>query len=466
MRREGYAPDSLVVGQRGARTRQRIVDEALRLFGAHGFHATSVEGIARAAGTSRATLYQYFESKEQIFIELLEECGGALMRVARRIGPLGPSRVGFDNLHWWLGEWAWVCDRYATMFVQWANVDTPGTAVRSLVTEFTRNYNARIAERLVSSGIRDVDPLDAATAMSGVVLRFNYFRQMGLVPHRPPEALLDGLAVSVQLMLFPDTRADVLTGVVEAARRSDSPRVRPGAGPAWPVPARPLGAGAAPGRQSAEWADRRAGLRPRAAVTVRQIIDAGAALFAEHGYHRTGIDDIVSRAGLARGTFYKYFNEKLDLLLQLTHECAVEVQDLAGDFGRVDPTAAGGGRSLRAWLTRYMEFHTRYSGVIRTWVEGTSNDPRLLAAADRTIAAMLEAATRVLGRVTRSYPFDPEIAATFLGAALERIPEAAAQQDPGCSRERVLELMVMTLERGLFTGDTTRPVDGNAPQTG
>src|ERR1700743_376971 len=103
-RREGDGPPSLVVGERGARTRQRIVEETLRLFETQGFHATSVDGIAKAAGTSRSTLYQYFESKEQIFVELLDECGSALMRGGRRIGPLGPPPLGVDNPHRGLGE--------------------------------------------------------------------------------------------------------------------------------------------------------------------------------------------------------------------------------------------------------------------------------------------------------------------------------------------------------------------------
>src|SRR6202046_5900026 len=93
-RREGYGPTSLVVGERGARTRQRIIEEPLRLFETQGFHATSVDGIAKAAGTSRSTLYQYFESKEQIFVELLEECGSALMRGVRRVGAFGPAPRG------------------------------------------------------------------------------------------------------------------------------------------------------------------------------------------------------------------------------------------------------------------------------------------------------------------------------------------------------------------------------------
>ena len=71
---------------------------------------------------SRATLYQYFKGKDEIFLELLNECGSALFRVVRRIGPLGPDAVGFDNLNWWLGEWSWVFEKYSTMFIQWTAI--------------------------------------------------------------------------------------------------------------------------------------------------------------------------------------------------------------------------------------------------------------------------------------------------------------------------------------------------------
>ncbi|MCW2931205.1 MAG: transcriptional regulator, TetR family, partial [Actinomycetia bacterium] len=299
-RREGYGPTSLAVGERGARTRQKIVTETLRLFESQGFHATSVESIAKAAGTSRSTLYQYFESKEQIFVELLDECGTALMRVVRRIGPLGPTRLGFDNLHWWLGEWAYVYDKYATMFVQWATVDTPGASVRPLVTGFTHSYNERIAKRLDASGVTGLAPVDAAVAMTSIVHRFNYFRHMSLTPHRfTADQLLDGLAVFVQLILFPDTPLEVFDLVSQPTGRKWQPV---------DVPA---------GEAAARLPDRMSGLRPRAAATVRSLMDAGARLFAENGFYSTGVDDIVGAAGFARGTFYKYFDEKLDLLLQL-----------------------------------------------------------------------------------------------------------------------------------------------------
>jgi AcrR family transcriptional regulator len=436
LRREGYGPANLVVGERGARTRQRIVEVTLRLFESQGFHATSVDSIAKAAGTSRSTLYQYFESKEQIFVELLDECGSALMRVVRRIGPLGPTRLGFDNLHWWLGEWAYVYDKYATMFVQWASVDTHGTSVRPLVTGFSRSYNARIAQRLESSEIEGLDPVDAAVAMTSIVHRFNYFRHMGLAPHRlSADQLLDGLAVFIQLVLFPDTPLDVFDVVEPSALRKAARAEPDGSGPHSAV---------------GEIPDRLAGLRPRAAGTVRQLIDAGARLFADRGYHGTGVDDVVTEAGFARGTFYKYFDEKLDLLLQLTRECADDMNALVADFRRIDPAGPDGPARLREWLVGYLPFHARYLGVMRAWLEGTSQDPRMLGVIRESTRDMHEAALSVLGRVDRPHPLDPDVAAVIQGALQERMPEAVLQQDADRPAAEVVELMATVMERGLY----------------
>jgi AcrR family transcriptional regulator len=41
-----------------------------------------------------------------------------------------------------------------------------------------------------------------------------------------------------------------------------------------------------------------------------QILHAARGIFAKRGYHQTTIDDIVLQAGVARGTFYLYFEDK------------------------------------------------------------------------------------------------------------------------------------------------------------
>ena len=44
-----------------------IVDAALEVFAEKGFAAAKLDDIARRAGISKATLYLYFETKEEIF---------------------------------------------------------------------------------------------------------------------------------------------------------------------------------------------------------------------------------------------------------------------------------------------------------------------------------------------------------------------------------------------------------------
>ncbi|WP_181782000.1 TetR/AcrR family transcriptional regulator [Pseudonocardia pini] len=425
LRRDGYWPSSPVVGQRGAQTRERIVTETLRLFERQGFHGTSVEAIATAAGTSRATLYQYFESKEQIFVELLEECGAALMRVVRRLGPLGPTPEGFDNLHWWLGEWAWVYDKYATMFVQWASIDTPDTAVRPLVIGFVRSYNSRITQRLVQSGVEGMDPDAASLALTSLVHRFNYLRHRGAATLPRVDECVDGLAVTMQLMLFPESPPEVFAQLD-------------------PVPRTQVRALPTPATIELPATD----LSARAAATVEGIMGAGARLFAARGYHGTGVDELVAEAGFARATFYKYFDDKLDLLRRLSAECQVVATELSGRLAALD----AGPESLRGWLRDFVPFHRRYLGVFRAWVEGTLTDPALVNAAENGQAQMHAAAVRVLAQVERDYPLDLDVAAAVFEAVLDRLPEAVGETAEDTSDAAIVDLMVQVIERGLLSG--------------
>jgi AcrR family transcriptional regulator len=51
--------------------RQLIVDTAYRLFRANGFEKTSMSEITAQVGGSKATLYNYFSSKEELFVECM-----------------------------------------------------------------------------------------------------------------------------------------------------------------------------------------------------------------------------------------------------------------------------------------------------------------------------------------------------------------------------------------------------------
>ena len=54
-----------------------------------------------------------------------------------------------------------------------------------------------------------------------------------------------------------------------------------------------------------------------AEVRVDDLMSAAAALFIAKGIEATTIDDIVARAGVAKGTFYHYFSTKADVIIAL-----------------------------------------------------------------------------------------------------------------------------------------------------
>jgi len=56
-----------------AETRRRLLDGAAQVIRERGFGAASVEAIAAAAGFSRGAFYSNFDTKEQLFVELLHD---------------------------------------------------------------------------------------------------------------------------------------------------------------------------------------------------------------------------------------------------------------------------------------------------------------------------------------------------------------------------------------------------------
>lgn len=85
-----------------------------------------------------------------------------------------------------------------------------------------------------------------------------------------------------------------------------------------------------------------------------QILRHAKALFARKGYHDTSIADIISDAGIARGTFYLYFKSKRDvfgaLLDILLHELDVRVKPVV--LGPAQPSPVD---QVRANVRRVLE---------------------------------------------------------------------------------------------------------------
>jgi AcrR family transcriptional regulator len=76
-----------------ARRRRQLIDVAMRVFAERGFHMTSMNDIAEAAGVTKPVLYQHFRSKRELYLELLEDVGGQLReRITKATAEAGTPR--------------------------------------------------------------------------------------------------------------------------------------------------------------------------------------------------------------------------------------------------------------------------------------------------------------------------------------------------------------------------------------
>jgi AcrR family transcriptional regulator len=73
--------------------RRQLLDTALEVFATQGFHGTSMNDIAEAAGVTKPVLYQHFASKRGLYLELLNDVGGTLLEhIAKATAAAGSPR--------------------------------------------------------------------------------------------------------------------------------------------------------------------------------------------------------------------------------------------------------------------------------------------------------------------------------------------------------------------------------------
>jgi AcrR family transcriptional regulator len=75
---------------RGTARRRQVLEAALAVFGEKGYGAATMEDVAARVGLSKAALYEYFESKEDLFIAVVRQDLG------RSAGPCCPLEGLFD----------------------------------------------------------------------------------------------------------------------------------------------------------------------------------------------------------------------------------------------------------------------------------------------------------------------------------------------------------------------------------
>jgi len=181
-------------------TRARLLAAAAREFAQVGFERASVDAISVAAGCGKGTIYNYFSSKEELFLAVVEQ---ALAQAARTSAVLegATARQRLTATLAGFCDWAGQHDALARVLIRECLMGTPGLypAVIGAEWPLTAELEAAIGDGIRDGELRGDLPTDLlALAMAGLV-------DLALVQHwasggtRPSLAEIPALVLALLL---------------------------------------------------------------------------------------------------------------------------------------------------------------------------------------------------------------------------------------------------------------------------
>jgi AcrR family transcriptional regulator len=166
--------------ERGRRTRSALLTAAREAFEERGFDDCRMNDIADAAGVSHGTVYTYFESKEEILGQVIDELLVEIQDDLRTSAKDPMARIAEANKRYLQ---AYRDNHRLLQVIEQAAVTTPELGAR--LDEFRRRYHARVSaaiRRLQEQGRVPTDlPADVtATALCAMVEGFSRYWQRPL----------------------------------------------------------------------------------------------------------------------------------------------------------------------------------------------------------------------------------------------------------------------------------------------
>ena len=399
--------DNPTVGVRGQRTQQRILDAALSVFGEVGYHQCSIDRIAKEAGCSRISFYQYFAGKEDVFRQLAGQVARQISASVEALGPLTADAAGWAELRAWVERYTDIHARYTPVFSTFQSAVTSDEEIAGGSMRTVERNVARLRARLEGATLptRALDPtidllMKSVTAAIGTAASLRDASPKAW----PQDRVTDALTDVVHRTLF---------GLQPEVNVHPPARRRPPAVPFGPAMTKVL-------ESQHDGAD----LTPAGRRTLEALLDAGRRELVKHGYHGTRVDDIVTAADLSHGAFYRYF-ENTDEFARLlagdamrtvsTAFAGIPTEAVHGD-GQA-PDADDGDEALRMWLRRYNSAQAGEAALIRVWTDATFQDPDMRTES----AAVLDWGRRQMVRFLEPRPFggDVDTEAVAMVALLE-----------------------------------------------
>ena len=108
-----------------------------------------------------------------------------------------------------------------------------------------------------------------------------------------------------------------------------------------------------------------------------ELLDAALALFVEHGFAATRIEDVAARAGVSKGTLYLYYPSKEELLKEvIRHKVVNQIAEGMEVIGQFEGSSAElFALMLRLWWERIGE--TQAGGIVKLMMCEVRNFPEI-----------------------------------------------------------------------------------------
>jgi AcrR family transcriptional regulator len=178
----------------------------------------------------------------------------------------------------------------------------------------------------------------------------------------------------------------------------------------------------------------------QASETRDRLLAASRRAFAELGFAKARVEDVVTRAGVGHGTFYAYFPNKQAALAALMREHAGTLERLASQPWRAGDVR----RSLAEVLGGLADLYDRDADMVVLWTEAAAHDPALTAVLDEVRHRFVERIARNVERAQAqglARPVDAFTAATALAAMAERTLFLRAAGKEPLDRDRTVEVL-------------------------
>jgi AcrR family transcriptional regulator len=183
-------------------TRDRILDAALGIFAAKGYHDTRMDEIADQSSASKGSIYFHFPNKERLFLALVDQFANLLER--RVLEAIAQEEGGMARVNAALGAIVQTFGRYRRpaklLLIQAAGLGSPFEQKRQEINDRFARLIGDYLQQAILAGEIDVVDVDVVAyawmgAINAVIIRWVYTGEPE--PQHIVNALLPTLLKSV-----------------------------------------------------------------------------------------------------------------------------------------------------------------------------------------------------------------------------------------------------------------------------